>query len=313
MRNHRRIPLGTLLLISAATLSFALGACQGVPSSAISSSSAPQLRVLAVETFLADIAQNVAGDRLRVESLLPLGADPHAFQPSPADVAKVSECQVLITNGAGFESFLGKLLEAAGNGPQLIVASDGLPSRISREGEETEDPHFWLDPTLVIRYVENIRNGLSLVDPAGKELYLQNATSYIEKLHALDRWIMDQVQQIPVEKRLLVTNHESLGYFADRYGFHLAGTVIPSVSTDSAPSASQMARLVEQIRATGAPAIFLETGANPLLARQVAEEAGVKVVTELFTHSLTAPGGGAPTYLEMMRSNTLAIIQALRE
>ncbi|MEI6310586.1 MAG: metal ABC transporter substrate-binding protein, partial [bacterium] len=287
-------------------------------------SSAPQVRVLAVETFLADIAQNVAGDRLRVESLLPLGADPHAFQPSPADIAKVSQCQVLIINGAGFESFLGKLLEAAGNGPQLIVACEGLESRTLQEeaGHEQEihedhahegDPHFWLDPTLVIRYTENIRDGFSLADPAGKELYLRNATSYSEKLRVLDRWIMNQVQQIPVERRLLVTNHESLGYFADRYSFHLVGTVIPSFSTDSAPSASQMAQLVDQIRATGVQAIFLETGANPQLARQVAEEAGVKVVTELFTHSLTAPGGEAPTYLEMMRANTLAIIQALRE
>jgi ABC-type Zn uptake system ZnuABC Zn-binding protein ZnuA len=310
MRKHPHISLVILLLISAAILSFILGACQGGPSSPVSPSSAPQVRVLAVETFLADIAQNVAGDRLRVESLLPLGADPHAFQPSPADIAKVSECQVLITNGAGFESFLGKLLEAAGNGPQLIVACEGLTSRIPGE---VEDPHFWLDPTLVIRYVENISNGLSLADPLGKELYLQNATSYSEKLRVLDRWIMNQVQQIPVEKRLLVTNHESLGYFADRYSFHLVGTVIPSFSTDSAPSASQMAQLVDQIRATGVQAIFLETGANPQLARQVAEEAGVKVVTELFTHSLTAPGGEAPTYLEMMRANTLAIIQALRE
>ena len=299
-----------LLLILAVALSLILGACQGAPSSPVSSSSAAQLRVLAVETFLADIGQNVAGERLKVESLLPLGADPHAFQPSPADIAKVSECQVLITNGAGFESFLGKLLEAAGNGPQLIVACEGLTSRIPGE---VEDPHFWLDPILVIRYTENIRDGFILADPAGKELYLRNAASYIEKLRALDRWMMDQVQQIPIEKRLLVTNHESLGYFADRYSFRLVGTVIPSFSTDSAPSAFQMAQLVDQIRATGVQAIFLETGANPQLARQVAEEAGVKVVTELFTHSLTALGGDAPTYLEMMQWDTLAIIQALRD
>ena len=298
-----------LLLILAVALSLILGACQGAPASPVSSSAA-RLRVLAVETFLADIGQNVAGERLKVESLLPLGADPHAFQPSPADIAKVSECQVLITNGAGFESFLGKLLEAAGNGPQLIVACEGLTSRIPGE---VKDPHFWLDPTLAIRYTENIRDGFILADPAGKELYLRNATSYIEKLRALDRWIMDQVQQIPIEKRLLVTNHESLGYFADRYSFRLVGTVIPSFSTDSAPSAFQMAQLVDQIRATGVQAIFLETGANPQLARQVAEEAGVKVVTELFTHSLTALGGDAPTYLEMMQWDTLAIIQALRD
>lgn len=174
------------------------------------------------------------------------------------------------------------------------------------------DPHFWLDPLLVIRYVENIRDGLSAADPAGKDVYASNAAAYIEQLKQLDAEISALAAQIPAEKRLLVTNHESFGYFADRYGFQVIGTVIPSVSTGSAPSAQQLARLVERIRQTGAPAVFLETGANPQLAEQLAAETGVRVVEGLFTHSITAPDGPAPNYIEMMRYNAQAITDALK-
>ncbi len=277
------------------------------------------LKVLAVETFLADIAQNVAGERLTVEALIPEGMDPHAFEPTPQDVAKVAEADVVIINGAGLEAFLGSLLESAGGNPLVIEASAGLDPRgvHEDEGEEDDeghhhhesDPHFWLDPHNVIRYVENIRVGLAQADPEGADTYAANAEAYIAQLRELDTWIVGQVQQIPPERRLLVTNHESLGYFADRYGFRIVGTVLPGVSTGAAPSAQQVADLVERIRATDAKAIFLETGANPQLAEQIADETGVKVVTGLYTHST---GSGASTYIEMMRHNVQAIVGALK-
>lgn len=281
------------------------------------------LKVLAVETFLADIAQNVAGDRLRVSALIPIGVDPHGFQPTPADVRKVAESQVLIVNGAGFEEFLAELLANAGGQRSVIEAAAGLTMRQPAEeaheheaaghGHEHEgDPHFWLDPQAVIQYVVNIRDGLSLADPAGKQSYMQNADAYIARLKELDAWIGEQVQQIPAERRLLVTNHESFGYFADRYGFTIVGAVIPSVSTGASPSAQEMAQLVAHIQETGAPAIFLETGANPQLAQQISRETGVKVVTGLFTHSITDRDGPAPTYIAMMRYNVQAIVAALK-
>jgi ABC-type Zn uptake system ZnuABC Zn-binding protein ZnuA len=133
-------------------------------------------RVLAVETFLADMAQNVAGDRLKVESLMPIGLDPHAFQPTPADVAKISDSQVLIINGDGFETWLDETLRNAGGERLLVEAAAGLQSRKPAESEivdEAQDPHFWLDPISVITYVENIRDGLTQADPAGKEIYSQ--------------------------------------------------------------------------------------------------------------------------------------------
>ncbi len=442
--------------------SFSLAACApGGSGPALQSTPAASgpIRVVAVETFLADIVQNVAGDRLTVQALIPAGLDPHSFEPAPQDVARIAEADVLVINGAGFESWLAPTLENAGGQRLVIDASAGLTSREGREGEEAVlsaeeradafcanlgsadpqaeqitaadaaaasalpavpvlagptplfyrlalhygandrfggflrlsvdrggeavlafgagdlslyradgsqveveealalpcagltrgqvfdlepgeylvefssftdiqtpfvvspagvhhhdggDPHFWLDPLLVIHYVENIRDGLTSADPDGKAVYAANAAAYIERLKQLDAEIQAMVAQIPAEKRLLVTNHESFGYFADRYGFRVIGTVIPSVSTGSAPSAQQLARLVDRVRQTGASAVFLETGANPQLAQQLAAETGVKVVEGLFTHSITGPEGPAPTYIEMMRYNTALIVDALK-
>ena len=276
------------------------------------------LAVLATETFLADIAQNVAGDRLKVTSLLPIGTDPHSFEPTPQDVAKVTASQVLIVNGGGIEGYLSKLLENAGGQRQVIVASAGLTSRTPGPGEVPDtnhpdgDPHFWLDPVMVIKYVEAIRAGLSQADPAGAAIYAKNAEAYSAQLKVLDVWIAAQVQSIPPERRLLVTNHESLGYYADRYGFKIIGAVVPSFSTDASPSAQQLAQLVDHIKATGARAVFLETGSNLQLAQQVAQETGIQVVADLYTESISPAGGPASSYIEMMRYNTRAIVDALK-
>jgi ABC-type Zn uptake system ZnuABC Zn-binding protein ZnuA len=299
-----------------------MAGCQSFPTPPLSPSpSATGLRVLAVETFLADIAQNVAGERLHVEAFLPLMADLHSFEPTPSDVARLAESDVLIINGAGLERALMRLVPEAGK-PLVIEASAGLKSRVASEselaGEHEEqeehegDPHFWLDPHHVIRYVENIRDGLSRADPDGAAVYAANAEGYIRQLQELDRWIAAQVAEIPPDRRLLVTDHESFGYFADRYGFRIIGAVVPSFSTGASPSAQYLAQLVEQVKATGVPAIFLESGSNPQLAEQIARETGVQVVTELYSHSITDAHGPAPTYLEMMRYNTRVIVEALR-
>ncbi len=284
------------------------------------------LIVLAAESFLADIAQNVAGERLTVETLLPAGLDPHAFEPTPKDVARIADSDILIVNGAGLEEWLENITEAAGGERLVIEASAGLTprhrssggacgasSQIAEGGHDGEgDPHFWLDPSLVIHYVENIRDGLSQVDPQGEDQYTLNADAYTARIMELDSWITSQVDQIPSDRRLLVTNHESLGYFADRYGFQLTGAILPSFSTAASPSAADLARLADCIRSTGAPAIFLETGANPQLAEQLAQETGIRVVTELYSHSITPPNGNAPDYLSMMKYNTQTIVNALK-
>jgi ABC-type Zn uptake system ZnuABC Zn-binding protein ZnuA len=279
--------------------------------------------VIAVENFLADFTRQVAGTRLEVRSLIPSGVDPHGYEPTPQDVAAVARARLIVVNGAGLESFISKLIANAGGDRPLVEASAGCAGRSAREGEVLEggviatgptsepDPHFWLDPVMAVRYVQNIRDALSRVDPAGEPTYGANADAYIRQLRELDAWISAQVAVLPPEKRALVTNHESLGYFADRYGFRIVGTVIPSVSTEASPTARQLARLVDGLKKAGARAVFLEVGGSPQLARQVAQEAGIPVVTELYTHSLTDSSGPAPTYLDMMRYDVKTIVGAL--
>ncbi len=173
------------------------------------------------------------------------------------------------------------------------------------------DPHMWMDVTRVITYVENIRKGLTDFDPEGAAVYQSNATAYTAKLKDLDAWIVEQVSQIPVEKRLLVTNHDALGYFSDRYGFTIIGAVLPSVSDDASTSAGQMAKLIDQIKSSGAPAIFLDEVENPTLAQQISEETGAKIVDDLHVESLT-DGPPAGTYIDMMKYNVTRIVNALR-
>jgi ABC-type Zn uptake system ZnuABC Zn-binding protein ZnuA len=170
---------------------------------------------------------------------------------------------------------------------------------------------MWLDPNLVMTYVENIREGLTHYDPAGAAVYQANADAYINQLQELDGWIKTQVEQIPSEKRLLVTNHEALGYFAERYGFEVVGSVIPSFSSNASPSAQQMAGLVDQIKALGASSVFLDTADNDMLARQIAQETGVTVVSDLHLESLT-DGAPAGTYIDMMKYDVSKIVDALK-
>jgi ABC-type Zn uptake system ZnuABC Zn-binding protein ZnuA len=302
------------------------------------------IKVMAVQTFLADIAQNVAGDRVMIRALLPVGADVHSFEPTPADVGEIAESNVLIINGAGLEEYLYELLKNVGGVHKIIDASAGLSFRAPLESETTGsdgkdhrreaaiehgeahrqegehqrgairedgDPHFWLSAANAVQYVENISKGLSEADPAGAEIYAANSRAYIEKLRELDKWISDQVKLLPENRRLLVTDHDEFGYFADHYGLRIVGMIVPSFSTEASPSAKEITELVRTIRKTGAKAIFLEAGGAPQLAEQVAKEAGIKVVTGLYTHSLSKPDGPAPNYIEMMRYDTMTIVNAL--
>ena len=277
------------------------------------------MKGVATESFLADIAQNIAGDRVVFSSLIPAGMDPHAFEPVPSDIAKVSQSVILVENGAGLEEWLQPLLENASGERVVVTAADGLVNRTPStneagigEAHPGIDPHFWLDPLLVISYVQNIRDGLIQADPEGAEYYQRRAEAYITQLEELDLWIQFQVKEIPLEKRWLVTNHETLGYFADRYGFTILGTVIPATTTGVSPAAQSIAALEQRILSTGAKAIFMESGANPDLAAQIAGDTGIDVITGLYTHSLSERTGPAPTYLDMMRFNVTTILDALQ-
>lgn len=273
--------------------------------------SAPDVTVLASTTLLADIAQHVAGNRIHIGSVLPVGADPHSYQYTPQDVTKVADAQLLILfDDKNYERFLEPLLYAAHGNMEFVFASTGVSKTIDFD-KGGFDPHIWLDPNNIILCVENIREGLTHLDPDGAAEFKSNADAYVAELQALDAWIVEQVNQIPPEKRLLVTNHEAFGYFAERYGFTIVGSVLESFSSDASPSAQQMAALIDQIKSTGAPAIFLDAGDNPALAQQIADETDVRVIADLHLESLT-DGAPAATYIDMMKYNVTQIVDALK-
>lgn len=297
-------------VFSSLLLILTLTACAPAVRTAPSGGNGP--RVLATETFLGDIARNVAGDRLKVDVLLPLTLDPHEFQPTPRDAIKISNSQVLIVNGLGYETWLEKTLSGIGGDRQVIVATDGMAPRPDPSGEHPDgDPHMWMNPLNVVGYAENIRDGLAEADPAGKDIYTANAEAYVAQLKALDGWVKDQVATLPTEKRLLVTNHDALGYFAQAYDFTVVGAVIPGVTDEASPSAQQMANLINTIKSSAAPAIFLDVGENQKLAQQIGAESGAQVVTDLYVETLSAQDGPAPTYIDMIKHDVTVIVNAL--
>ena len=288
-----------------------ISACSSLAKSSVPTDS--KMHILATETFLGDIAQNVAGGRIKIETLLPATVDPHEFQPKPQDAVKITESKMLIVNGLGYETWLAKTLENVSGEQLIVVATKGLTPNPHPSGEHPDgDPHMWMNPLNTIQYVKNIRDGLAQVDPAGKDTYTANEDAYIAKLKNLDQWVKAEVAQLPPEKRLLVTNHDALGYFARAYDFKVVGAVIPSVTTESSPSAQQMASLIDTIKSSSAPAIFLDIGENQNLAKQIASESGAKVITDLYVESISVSEGPAPTYIDMIKHDVSIIVDALK-
>lgn len=288
-----------------------------------------RLRVIATTTIVGDVVKQVGGEAIDLQVLLPVGADPHAFEPTPHDLARIAGARVIFANGAGLEAFLDSLLANANSGAEIVEVSEGIALR--RAGEEPghdeaekntpaaqdahehggADPHVWTDPNNVIVWTRNIEVALSRLDGENAARYRANAEAYRAQLQALDAWVREQVAQIPEANRRLVTDHEVLGYFADRYGFQQAGTVFPGFSTLAEPSAQDLAALENAIRARGVKAVFVGTTVNPNLARRVAADTGARLVS-FHTGSLTAPGGGADNYLDYVRHNVSAIVEALK-
>jgi ABC-type Zn uptake system ZnuABC Zn-binding protein ZnuA len=315
MYRVRALHLSVIAAAAALILVVALAGC-GSGSSA--SAAKGGLKVVATTSFLRDIAQNVAGTQFQVGELIPIGVDPHEWQPTPADLVTVVGSDLLIVNGGSLEGTLLQQLQNAGGHERVVVASQGLKPRTPQRGEPgygqalVVDPHWWLDPLDAITCVTNIRDAFVAADPAHAAAYRANAAAYVGKLKGLDVWIRTQIAPIPAANRVLVMNHLSHGYYADRYGLRVAGAVIPSVSTGETVSAKQMAGLVKTIEGQHVKAIFVESDENPGLADQIAAEAHVKVITDLLDHSLSTASGPAPTYLAMMRYDTQVIVGGLR-
>jgi ABC-type Zn uptake system ZnuABC Zn-binding protein ZnuA len=276
-----------------------------------------KLKVVATTSIVGDVVKQVGGSRIDLTVLMPVGSDPHSFDPTPQDIAAVSDAHVVFANGLGLEPFLDALLDNAGAKGRTVYVSLGVRLRglgdvHAEEGdhEHENDPHTWTDPANVSVWTDNIEVALGALDPEGVEVYAANANGYRSALQDLDHWIEEQVSQIPRAERKLVTDHDTFGYFADRYGFEIVGAVIPGYSTLSAPSAQQLADLQDAIRALGVKAVFVGETVNPVLARRVAEDVGVKLAP-LYTGSLSVQDGPASSYRDMMRYNVTQIVDAL--
>lgn len=281
-----------------------------------------KLQVVATTSIVADIAGNIGGDLINLTMLMPLGTDPHTFEPTPQDAAAVTDAHVVFINGAGLEIFLENLLESAGGSTTIVPVSYGvellhLESSDEQEREEesghrgSADPHTWFDPHNVTVWTRNIEWALSALDPKNAEAYTANARAYEAKLQELDTWIREQVSQIPQADRKLVTDHTTFGYFCRRYGFEQVGAVFPGYSTLTEPSAQDVAQLEDAIRELNVKAVFVGKTVNPNLAEQITEDTGIQLIS-LYTGSLSEPGGPAGDYLSLMRYDVSAIVEALR-
>jgi len=300
------------IILSAIFLLALLAACQPAPAAQSSA-----LQVVATTSIVADVVQQIGGDHFKVTTLLPLGSDPHSFQPSPRDMAMVADASVIFANGAGLEEFLQPLIENAGASARVIEVSNGIqlldapPGEIEAGEAQSGDPHTWVDPNNVLIWVENIQAALSELDPANAVDYQANAERYKSALQSLDAWIVEQVATIPPENRVLVTDHLVYGYFAERFGFEQIGAIIPGFSTISSPSAKDVAAIESAIQAHKVKAVFVSESTNPTLVQRVSEDTGVALV-RLYHGSLSEPGGPAATYIDMLRFNVSAMVDALR-
>jgi ABC-type Zn uptake system ZnuABC Zn-binding protein ZnuA len=299
-------------VLTLAVLSAWLAACQPAP--APTADVGGKLKVVAMFSVIGELVQNVGGDKVTLTTLVGPGQDTHTFEPSPADAKALAEAALVLENGLGFETWLDDLYTASGSRATRIVVTDGVETRTATEGEEAgeTDPHVWHSVANVIEMVRNIRDALAKADSVNATTYQANADQYIAELEALDAWVFEQVKTLPAERRKLVTTHDTFGYFADRYGFEVVGTVLPSTTEGASPSAQELAALVEAVKAEAVPAVFAENVSSNALLNQVAAEAGVEVVASLYTDALGPPGSEGDTYLKMVRYNVTTIVAALR-
>ena len=292
--------------IAAAALTLTFG-------SAFAQSTNAPLNVVATFSILGDFAKNVGGDRVRVMTLVGQNSDTHVYTPTPADAKKIADAKLVIVNGLGLEGWLPRLVKSSGSKAETVVATKGVTARQIEDGHSHDpadaDPHAWQSVDNAKIYVTNIRDALIAADPAGAETYRANVTAYLAKLDALDRDVRETVAKIPSERRSVISTHDAFGYFAAAYGIKFIAP--QGVSTESEPSARDIAAIITQIKKQKIPAVFLENVTNPRLMQRIAAETGAKIGGTLYSDSLTDEKGPAPTYIDMVRHNIKALTSAL--
>lgn len=277
--------------------------------------SGEKLRVVTTTSIIGDVVDQVGGGAIDLTVLMDQGQDPHGFEPSARDLTKASEAHVIFVNGWNLEEGLVIDLENVSDSAPIVPVSAGITPLAFGQNGPVADPHTWLDPENVLTWVANIEQILSQLDPVDAADFATNAESYRERLKVLIAYYDEQVMPIPVDRRKLVTNHDSLGYFAQDYNFEIVGTVLPAASTLAEPSARDLATLLEMMTNAGVCTIFAETTANERLAKAAADELNgcdsVEVIA-LSTGALGPAGSSTGDYLGLMRANIDAIVDGLQ-
>ena len=281
---------------------------------------AAEIKAVASFSILGDIVAHVGGDRIELTTIVGPNADTHVYEPKPADAQALSHADVFFVNGLGFEGWLDRLEEATGFAGPVVVASDGVVTHAMAEqdhGDEHEhghdhgetDPHAWQSLKNGLLYVRNVAAGLCQVDADGCAIYEANAKAYSDDIAALDAKVIADIASVPEAQRKVITTHDAFGYFGEEYGVQFLAP--EGISTDSEASAAAVGKLIEQIRADGVKALFIENMSDGRLIEQIARETGVTVGGELYADALSEPGQGAASYLDMFRHNVELLVPAM--
>ena len=287
-----------------------------------------ELQVVATTATVAHVVGKVGGDSIQLTGLIQPGQDSHAYQPTPRDVAAMTQADLLFINGAGLEEFMHDIMDNLQGKVTIVPVSAGidlLPGHHEEHDEseataqETDehdahehefDPHTWTSPANVSIWVDNTEAALSAADPAHEAEFKANADAFRTELQQADDWAMDAVSQVPTENREIVTNHESWNYFADHYGFEQVGTVVPAVTSSVEPSAKDFAELARTLKSQGVNVLFIDYEVNPSLSETIASEVGAKIVR--IWHDISPQGEGADTYVDWLRYNVNQFVDNLK-
>ena len=285
------------------------------PSSPAVRAQARPIRVVIGVAIVQDFVRRVGGDGVEAFSIVPPGADPHTYQPTPRDVQALQGARLALWNGLGLDETAADLV-AEQRLPDLttVVLSDGITPLADDAGDDgghghehaAGNPHLWLDPAYAVRYVETIRDALSEVDPANAEIYQANAMAYIGEIEALDAWAQGEIATIPAERRKLVTFHDAFPYFAGHYGLDLVGVVLKSPGRE--PSAQEVAALVTELQRHQIPTVYAEPQFNARILELAAKDAGVQV-KRLYSDAFDDQ---VKSYLDLMRFNVTSLVEGLR-
>jgi zinc/manganese transport system substrate-binding protein len=267
---------------------------------------AERLNIVASFSILGDFVRNVGGDRVSVTTLVGADSDVHVYTPAPSDAKRIADAKFVVVNGLGLEGWLPRLVQSSGSKAAIVTASAGIaPLKLG----SAADPHAWQSVPNAKVYVTDIANALAAADPDDAEFFRAQAKAYLEKLETLDREVREAVAKIPPERRKVISTHDAFGYFAAEYGIRFIAPL--GVSTETEPSARDIAAIIGQIKAARIPAVFLENISDDRLIRRIAAETGAKVGGTLISDGLTGEKGPAPTYIDMVRHNIKALTSAL--